>query len=350
MTGQMEHSVPKSRSATVDIAKGIGIMLVVLGHNWFSVRSGELHRIIFSFHLPLFFFLSGVFLNPEKRFNRLVVDKYHSLLNPYLLICIFYILISTIIQRHLPWNWIFGTVAAIGDALPHDIGAVWFLPHLFLVTLLSWVFVKMSKTWPFPIGRTTVTLIVLLVAGYCSIGLFWGTRITLFNKSMVVHGLPLAMDIAIMSSFFFVAGYFYRGLVLRFKFSATLFIAAVLSFAVLHIKYRYSLDFWQRQYDHIVWSSVAAALGIYIVLGISYLLSLWQFSKRWISYIGQGSIFIMAVHGLFQVRSFCYLERIFPDLRYVVALSSFCCGIFFPLLVKEGISLFKRKTSGLAHF
>lgn len=342
MTGPLEHPLPKSRSATVDIAKGIGIMLVVLGHNWLSVRSGGLHRIIFSFHLPLFFFLSGVFLNPEKRFNRLVIDKSRSLLKPYLLFCIIYILISIMITRHLQWNWIFGTITAIGDALPHDIGAVWFLPHLFLVTLLSWVFVKMSRTWPFPIGRTTIALIALLVAGYCSIGLFRGTRITLFTISMGEHGLPLALDIAIMSSFFFSAGYFFRSLVLQFKFSATLFIAAVLIFAVLHIKYRYSLDFWQRRYDHIVWSTVAAALGIYIVLGISYLLSLWRFSKRWISYIGQGSIFIMAIHGLFQVRSFCFLARIFPDLGYVVAIASFCCGVSMPLVIKEG--LFRIKT------
>jgi fucose 4-O-acetylase-like acetyltransferase len=344
MTGPLEHPVPKIRSATVDIAKGIGIMLVVLGHNWFSGRSGDLHRIIFSFHIPLFFFLSGVFLDPGKRFTRLVADKYRSLLKPYILICALFICAKAVVKREPPLDWIWGFLSAIGDKLPPYINAVWFLPHLFLVTLFSWAFVKLSKTEPSQTIRTTIALLVLLVAGYFSIGLFWGTRITLFHNSMVVYGLPLSMDIVIMSSFFFLAGYFYRNRVVQFKFSAPLLIAAVVLFALVHLKYRYSLDFNKRQYDHIVWSSLAAVLGIYIVLGISCLLSRWKISSWWLSYIGRGSIFIMIFHVMFQFEGYCLLHRVLPNAPYAVAVASFCCGVFIPLLVKEGMFLLKKKT------
>lgn len=43
----------------VDIAKGIGIILVFLGH--FNIPD-TLRAEIYTFHIPLFFFLSGVLL------------------------------------------------------------------------------------------------------------------------------------------------------------------------------------------------------------------------------------------------------------------------------------------------
>ena len=49
----------------LDIAKGIGILLVVLGHNDFEVISVFVQRLIYSFHMPLFFFLCGLFVVPR---------------------------------------------------------------------------------------------------------------------------------------------------------------------------------------------------------------------------------------------------------------------------------------------
>jgi uncharacterized membrane protein YcfT len=42
------------RIAWIDVARGIGILLVVLGH----LESGLSNRVIYAFHIP-FFFLSG---------------------------------------------------------------------------------------------------------------------------------------------------------------------------------------------------------------------------------------------------------------------------------------------------
>lgn len=48
----------------VDIAKGIGIILVFLGH--FNIPD-TLRAEIYTFHMPLFFFLSGVVLMAINR-------------------------------------------------------------------------------------------------------------------------------------------------------------------------------------------------------------------------------------------------------------------------------------------
>lgn len=82
----------------VDYAKGIGIILVVYGHvargvfNAGMIEGEELFKyvdkIIYSFHMPLFFFLSGVFFvqSFDKRGGRgLLINKLNSLVYPYLL-------------------------------------------------------------------------------------------------------------------------------------------------------------------------------------------------------------------------------------------------------------------------
>ena len=52
-----------SRLEPIDIAKGIGIILVYIGHIPIAY---DLRSFIYNFHMPLFFFLSGLFLNEKK--------------------------------------------------------------------------------------------------------------------------------------------------------------------------------------------------------------------------------------------------------------------------------------------
>lgn len=49
----------KKRNEQIDVARGIAILLVILGHSFYSIED-PLNKIILSFHMPLFFFLSGI--------------------------------------------------------------------------------------------------------------------------------------------------------------------------------------------------------------------------------------------------------------------------------------------------
>ena len=77
-----------TRLEYIDIAKGIGLILVVFGH-LFSYN-GELSIIIFSFHMPLFFFISGYCFCPHKYndFESFLVKKVKHLVIPYLIFSI----------------------------------------------------------------------------------------------------------------------------------------------------------------------------------------------------------------------------------------------------------------------
>lgn len=52
----------KSHLDFLDLAKGIGILLVVLGHGMFPN-----HFFIDSFHMPLFFILAGITFTPPQQ-------------------------------------------------------------------------------------------------------------------------------------------------------------------------------------------------------------------------------------------------------------------------------------------
>ena len=50
----------------IDVAKGIAIFLVVYGHTY---DGRNLHLFIYSFHMPLFFFISGLLFKENKYAN-----------------------------------------------------------------------------------------------------------------------------------------------------------------------------------------------------------------------------------------------------------------------------------------
>ena len=53
----------QERKKYIDILKGIGIFYVILGH---VTHTSFLFRYIYSFHMPLFFFISGMLFVPFK--------------------------------------------------------------------------------------------------------------------------------------------------------------------------------------------------------------------------------------------------------------------------------------------
>src|SRR4051794_38320050 len=87
----------QQRDDWVDCAKAIGIVLVVYGHVARGLDSARLpidegwfelvDSIIYSFHMPLFFFLAGLFFHDSlTRRGRLglIVNKVDTIVYPYI--------------------------------------------------------------------------------------------------------------------------------------------------------------------------------------------------------------------------------------------------------------------------
>lgn len=65
----------RKRIEYVDVAKGIAILCVVAGHTFAAYDPGSLqNKFIYSFHMPLFFILSGFFYKPQE-FKKSFLEK-----------------------------------------------------------------------------------------------------------------------------------------------------------------------------------------------------------------------------------------------------------------------------------
>lgn len=83
----------KKRIAYVDIAKILGMFFIIYGH---TLRNGEVTTWIYTFHVPLFFFLSGVTFHgevldikniPQKESHGIVGSLLHLGIDKYRCFC-----------------------------------------------------------------------------------------------------------------------------------------------------------------------------------------------------------------------------------------------------------------------
>ncbi len=114
----------------MDIARGIAIILVVLGHCCTGMSGDDVNRVILSFHMPLFFFISGVFAK-KCDINNLygtIIHKAKTILLPQVLlaitIAILYMLRYILAGKSLSeFNFLYGF-------------RWWFLPTLFACSVI----------------------------------------------------------------------------------------------------------------------------------------------------------------------------------------------------------------------
>jgi len=81
----------KERIQYIDIAKGIGIALVVLAHSKFP-----LNHFVTMFYLPMFFFISGCFYSPKSDFRNFLLKKTKQLYLKFVYIGIILLLLHPV--------------------------------------------------------------------------------------------------------------------------------------------------------------------------------------------------------------------------------------------------------------
>lgn len=91
-----EGALTRQRNQTLDILKGVGIILMVIGHSGAPIW---LHNTIYSFHMPLFFIASGWFFS-EKDLDKpvdYIKRKIKGIYWPYLKWSIVFLLLHNIL-------------------------------------------------------------------------------------------------------------------------------------------------------------------------------------------------------------------------------------------------------------
>lgn len=116
----------ESRNFKIDVIKGLGITLVVWGH---AVGVGNL--VIYSFHMPLFFLLSGLFYKPKANFIK---NRFKRLVVPFLAYNVLFVILSYLCGTFdvLCNNFSIFNISAFD-------GPTWFLVALFILSCIYWI-------------------------------------------------------------------------------------------------------------------------------------------------------------------------------------------------------------------
>ena len=186
--------MPVIRILWLDNLKALGIFLVIFGH---IIPDSYLKQYIYSFHVPLFFFVSGYLFDRSKyNFWQFLRKKFATLIIPYLFFATFSYLFWFFIVRNLsisgkalaidPLNPFIGILYGIGSgdwSVPMNI-ALWFLPCLFVVEIIFFFI------------RYRYILLSFAIIGYM--------------VTFLPFRLPWSSDVACTAIFFYGMGHYYK--------------------------------------------------------------------------------------------------------------------------------------------
>lgn len=320
----------------IDIAKGIGILLVVLGHNDLQAYHPVLYRFIYAFHMPLFFFLSGIFFQPERPIKEIFIRRFNGLIKPLIFILLFIYGVSVFFGKMsfaMAFSRLLKSLYMTGPYL--NWVQLWFLPVLFLINLYAFFFYRgtnfLSKNW-----MRWLVLFISLWIGTLWLPYMWTFDFTIFGRSFSAYGLPASLDLVLLGGFYFIlAREVYRQLPESFFTSKiTFFVSAFILFGMV-FTLDIPVDFNTRLYTSWTLDTLQAVAGIIFILSLSRQIE--QYSEkatRFFNYIGSLTLSILVFHVPIQEmvnsKVGAYIGQ--SDLTLLIAFTS---GVFLPVFIHE---------------
>lgn len=335
--GVNQASIPSKRIAYLDVAKGIGILLVVLGHNYLKASVPGIEKFIFSFHMPFFFLVSGMLFKPNYPLFVMFKRRFATLIRPYLTAIIllysvyfFYtdIKIMTLLRR------VARSFYASGNYI--EWAQMWFLPHLFILNMFVGVLFLLFYGRIKWLWLRLVFLALMLWAGVAFLPIYYMQEVTLAGQTILLDGLPASIDLLLITGTYFLIGYEIRQLISERFFASiwTLVISGTL-LITLNIFFPYRMDFFFRTYDSYIVNTLEALSGSIFLLALSSRIALRQ---NWLfvtfRFFGQITIILLIFHQPAQTMTFGHVMRL-VDNPYIAGLVSFLAAIGVPVLVYQ---------------
>lgn len=300
------------RIEEIDVAKGICILLMVMGHSGIPhIKSS----FIYAFHMPFFFLISGLTTNVYKPWRVFIQGKVKRLLLPF----VFYYIL------HLPlYAYIYGTSIAEQFAKEWNTaiqGALWFIPVLFLAQVINRAVPKNCLvTWFSVVSFASVSSLLV----YFGVALRWNLTVLGMATSFLLLGRIVALDrIRKMRRLFNVR---------------VLFVGIIVSFLiVLFISTKYQLSMYYSEIEPLPILFSGALVGIMMILMISCLIGQKSdFLTRFFIYTGVNSfVFIGLSQPLLKIENL-YLHD-YVVLKYALLF----CIIYFDIF-EEFISTSRK--------
>jgi len=276
-------SIKRKRVAYLDIAKGIGILLVLIGH---LSNNYILLNFIYVFHMPLFFYIAGVF-NKNDTF-KLTLLKNKKFVTLYFSVGIGYILLYSLLKGELQYE----SFVHLVSTTPKEIySIVWFGPLWFL---LSFFIVKIFNNIIF-IKSLIFSLIIFVISYYINL-----------DYRDIMLSIPFCVGPALMLLIYYNIGKF-NNIIIRYYSEKSLLILIVIFIFTMFVTIVINDGMENKlvNYHHMQISFnpfFGLMLGITGVIVTLYLSKFIQNSTKIISnilsYFGRNSLFIFIIHLL----------------------------------------------------
>ncbi len=342
----------RPRHAWIDYAKGITIIIIVLGH----IASGfnkvqhngvplkisqvplEILHIMYYAPKPLFFFVAGIFIRKaflSRGLKTFINYKFQTIFWPYLVWATIQVTMQYIGYRHGGSN----TVRYLTDYLyilylPDRLNQFWFLYVLFAVSIIAALllyYLKLSKP-------------LLVLVGFCTYfisyylppegGLFGVTFIckSLFYLSLGDYLSATLLDRDNFAKF----SSFWTTLILVAVFGLLKYLVHVFGI-VESEQYFFSASN--------AFAFVSAITGLFLILNVSFILDRFNVLK-WLKEVGKRSLYIYAIHVIISgIARFLILKLTgyqYPDLSLFIVtfLAVWLPIILYKLMNRYGLWFF----------
>ena len=181
----------RKRINQIDVARGIAILMVVLGHSFYSLDA-PLNKIILSFHMPLFFFLSGMLGKTATEtgisFKSFFIKKVRTILLPQFLLGVIsycYYAVFTIVIKG-------GSIYDIN--LIYQFWRYWFLQVLFVTEIVFFILSKFIN-----VKKKLSTVVIIAICIICTI--------IIMKLAFLPDESPFYLNVTPMALMFYLSGF-----------------------------------------------------------------------------------------------------------------------------------------------
>lgn len=192
----------KERIAWLDIAKLLGIIAIFCGH--LGLETGNLHDFVFHYHVPLFFFISGIFAVHLERLNLkdAVKKRFEQIIMPYTFFVMITMIMIIVMQQEdfiVYLKYLKQFIWGIRNQMYAS--ALWFFSCLFCMSVLFEILRRLLKS-----------KILIFIATIC----IYVLSITIFpNRPDRQPSLFFNIDSACFYLIYYTLGHFYSSLLCK---------------------------------------------------------------------------------------------------------------------------------------
>ena len=289
---KMNIEIQNGRILWIDAARGIAILLVILGHCIGSLDDPG-NKVILSFHMPLFFFISGFWARKEKEFLDYLLKKVKGLLVPTITLGVFDTLVDLVsgeINRETLADNFFG----------------WFLLVLFYVSIIFYIIQKLGFEKKMYIRLLTYVIDFLSVV--------------IVDRLQIIT-LP-HFEIIPMALFFFMCGYHCKISYSRLTKSNNIIFdiwILLIPIGIICSSYNAPVAMYLNDYGNIFLFFMDAFIGIVVVCKIGGRIQ----NNQLLIWFGQNTIYFYVLHfsfikGLHFIRKVLFPKCILSNYSYPI--------------------------------